>query len=64
MRRYIVTRTVTIKTEWEAEDPKDAYETHCANEWDAHDINEEEVEIWDVTDPKNHVKVKTQEWGI
>jgi hypothetical protein len=64
MPRYIVTRTVTIRTEWEAEDPKEAYEMHIANEWDAHDIDEQETEVWDVTNPNLHQKVDLTEWNI
>lgn len=64
MPKYIVTRTVQITTEWEAEDPKEAYEMHCANEWDANDISEEDVEIWDVTNPNLHTKVNNLDWNI
>lgn len=64
MPRYIVTRTITITTEWDAENPKEAYETHLCNEWDSHDIEEQEVEIWDVTNPKLHERIDITEWNI
>lgn len=64
MPKYIVTRTITIKTEWDASDPKEAYEFHLGNEWDAYDIEEVHLEIWDVTNPELHTKVNTLEWNI
>jgi hypothetical protein len=64
MPRYIVRRTVEIILEVEATDPKEASRIYFSNESTDGDYHELDLEMWDVTDERNHSKVILREWNI
>lgn len=61
MPKYIITRTVEITLEIEADNPKDAIREYYENESEG-EYDEQHVEMWDVTDDNRHKRVRNSEF--
>ena len=61
MPKYIITRTVEITLELEADNPKEAMQAYYEDESEG-EYSELEVEMWDVTDDNLHKRVCNSEF--